>query len=457
MILENRDISKKELRKSSKKLAENLNFIDSRSQALLLSTTKSSRLLIWTSFLFVITLLTWMHLTKIDQLIRGVGRVVPSSKMQTIQNLEGGILSKVLVKEGDTVKENDILVELDKKSLQSKEKENSLKIYELKAKILRLEAESKGKKFVLKKGLKKGLSKEKLKQELQLYKVNKNLLAQEVNILKKQLFQKQNELKEKRAKKENLAQTLNLTEQEVQMKQDLLAQLVGSRNELNLAQQKLSSIRGEFSTTKLSIPRLISAIEEVKSQIKQTKIKFQKKAVEELTLAKDELARVKQLNISKKDRVNRATVRSPVAGVVQKLFFNTIGGVIKAGEKIMQIVPTNDILIIESKIRPSDIAFIRLKQEVIVRFTSYDFSIYGSLKGKVIHISADTMLDQTDKKSYYQVQIKTNKNYLGQEKSQLKIMTGMVTTVDIITGKQSIMDYILKPILRAKFNVMSER
>jgi adhesin transport system membrane fusion protein len=453
MILENRNISKKELKKSSKKLAKNLNYIDSRSQALLLSTTKSSRLLIWTSFLFIITLLSWMQFSEINQLIRGVGRVVPSSKMQTIQNLEGGIVSKVLVKEGDMVKENDILIELDKKNFKSKEKENRLKIYELKARILRLEAESKGKKLILK----KGRLKEKLKQELQLYKVNKNVLAQEVNILKKQLFQKQNELKEKRAKKENLAQTLSLTQEEVQMKQDLLAQLVGSRNELNLAQQKLSSIKGEFSSTKLAIPRLISAIEEVKSQIKQTKIKFQKRAVEELTLAKDELARVKQLNISKKDRVSRATVRSPVAGVVQKLFFNTIGGVVKAGEKIMQIVPTDDTLIIESKIRPSDIAFIRLKQEVIVRFTAYDFSIYGSLKGKVIHISADTMLDEADKKSYYQVQIKTHKNYLSQEKDQLKIMTGMVATVDVISGKQSIMNYILKPILRAKFNVMSER
>ena len=452
-MLKNRNISKKELKKSSKKVTPHLEYLDSRSQALLLSTAKSSRLLIWFSFLFFITLLTWMYFTQIDQLIRGIGRVVPSQKIQTIQNLEGGIISKVWVKEGDRVQVDDILLELEKKNFESKEQENNLKIYALKAKILRLEAEIKGKRIIIK----KGVLKKSLQQELRLYNVNKNALAQEVTILKKQLFQKRNELKEKKAKKEHLKNRLNLTKQEVQMKKDLLAQLVGSKNELNLAQQKLSSIEEEYSATQLAIPRLVSVIEEVKTQIKQSKIKFQKKAVEALTIAKDELARVTQINISKKDRVSRATVRSPVAGVVQRLFFNTIGGVVKAGEEIIEIVPSDKGLVIQTKIRPSDIAFIRLGQEVVVRFTAYDFSIYGSLKGEVINISADTIIDETDKKSYYQIEIKTIKNYLGNEKSRLKIRTGMVATVDIISGKQRIMDYVLKPILRAKHNVLSER
>ena len=452
-MLENKNISKKELKKSSKKIAQHLDYIDSHSQALLLSTTKSSRLLIWFSFLFFLSLFIWMYFTQIDQLVRGIGRVIPSKKIQTIQNLEGGIVSKVWIKEGDKVQIDDVLLELDKKNFESKEQENSLKIYALKAKILRLEAEAKGKKLILK----KGVLRENLKQELRLYNVNKNALAQEVTILSKQLFQKRNELKEKKSQKEHLENRLKLTKQEVQMKKDLLAQLVGSRNELNLAQQKLSSIEGEYSATQLAIPRLVSVIEEVKSQIKQSKVKFQKKAIEALTIAKNELARLKQMNISKKDRVSRATVRSPVTGVVQRLFFNTIGGVVKAGEEIIEIIPSDEGLVIQTKIRPADIAFIRLGQEVIVRFTAYDFSIYGSLKGEVIHISADTIIDETDKKSYYQIEIKTKKNYLGNKKNSLEIRTGMVATVDIISGKQRIMDYVLKPILRAKFNVLSER
>ena len=453
MSLENRDISKKELRNSSKKIAPHLEYVDSRSQALLLSTTKSSRVLIWFSFLFFLSLLSWMYLSQIEQLIRGTGKVVPSKRVQTIQNLEGGIISKVWVKEGDIVQVDDVLVELEKKNFQSKEQENNLKIYALKAKILRLNAEIKGKNFIIK----KGLLEENLKQELQLYNINKNSLLQEINILKRQLFQKQNELKEKNAKKKHLKHRLSLTRQEVQMKKNLLEQLVGSRNELNLAQQKLSSIEQEYSATKLAIPRLNSVIEEVRGEIKQSRVNFQKKAIEALSLAKEELARVKQINISKKDRVSRATVRSPVAGVVQRLFFNTIGGVVKAGEEIIEIIPSDEGLIIQTKIRPSDIAFIRLGQEVIVRFSAYDFSIYGSLKGEVVNISADTIIDNIDKISYYQIEVKTKKNYLGEAKNRLKIRTGMVATVDIISGKQRIMDYVLKPILRARLNVLSER
>jgi adhesin transport system membrane fusion protein len=241
------------------------------------------------------------------------------------------------------------------------------------------------------------------------------------------------------------------------MKRNLLAQLVGSSNELKLAEQKLSSIRGEFSATTLALPRLISVIEEVKTEIKSIKISFQQKAVETLNEVKAELARLEQLDISKKDRVSRATVRSPVTGIVQRVFHNTIGGVVKAGEAIMEIIPSNDILIVSTKIRPADIAFIHLKQEAVVRFTAYDFAIYGSLKGKVINISADTIVDELDKKSYYQVQIKTNKNYLGVEEQQHKIMTGMVATVDIVGEKRRVLDWVLKPILRAKYNVFSER
>jgi adhesin transport system membrane fusion protein len=343
-----------------------------------------------------------------------------------------------------------VLMELDKTVFQSKKEENQLKIEELKAKIHRLEAESKGNRFVAKNTAKE-------QQEYQLYRVNQKLLQQEIAILDKRLFQRRNELKELKAKKTNLHKSLTLTQEEVKLKKDLLAKLVGSQNELNLAEQKLSSVEGEYAATALAIPRLISAIEEVKTKVKQVSIAFEKESTEELTLAKDELARVEQSNISKKDRVKRATVRSPVEGVVQRLFHNTIGGVVKAGEPIMEIVPSNDMLLVSAKIRPADIAFLYLHQEAIVRFTAYDFAIYGSLKGKIIHISADTMVDEVDKQSYYQVQIKMQRNYLGKQNSRLKLMVGMVATVDIVGEKQRVLDYVMKPVLRAGQNVLSER
>jgi adhesin transport system membrane fusion protein len=450
MSLSSRDINFKEVRKASRKIKSSTEYIDSRSEAMLLSTNHISRVLIWLSFLFFVALIAWMYTAKIDQLIRGIGRVIPSQKTQTIQNLEGGIVSKILVHEGDRVEQDMVLIELDKTAYKSKKKENQLKIDELKAKIKRLEAESKGKKFFAKRG-------RRLKQEARLYRANQKVVYQEIAILKKQLFQKRNKLKELKAKKQNLQKSLHLTQKEVDMKRDLLAQLVGSKNELNLAEQKLSSVEGEFEATSLAIPRLVSVIEQVKTEIKQVKITFQKKATEELTVAKDELARVEQSAISKKDRVTRATVRSPVAGIVQRLFHNTIGGVVKAGEPILEIIPINDTLIINTKIRPSDIAFISIHQEAVVRFTAYDFAIYGSLRGEVINISADTIVDNFDKTSYYQVEIKTNRNYLGEKEHKLKIMTGMIATVDIVGEKKRVLDYILKPILRAKQNVLSGR
>jgi len=432
---------------------KDLEFIDSRSEALLLSTSKSSRFLIWFTLLFFISIFTWMYYTKIDQLVRGEGRVAPAQKIQSIQSLEGGIISKILVHEGDVVTASQTVIELDKRNFVSKEEENTLKIDELKAQIKRLNAEARGKKFILK----KGPLYVKLKQEYLLYKKNKELVSQDILILKKQLSQKRNELNEKEEKKIHLNNKLVLTQSEVTMKKNLLAESVGSPAELNLAEQKLSDIQGEYAVTDKAIPRLISAIEEIKLKIKKVRMEFQKKSIEALNKAKDELARVQKSNVSKKDRVERATLRSPVAGIIQRVLLNTVGGVVKPGETIMEIIPTDDKLIINTKIRPSDIGFIYPNQKAIVRFSAYDFAIYGSLEAKVINISADTIVDEVDRKNYYQVQIETTKNYLGEEDGKLHLMPGMVATVDIVSKKKRILDYILKPILRAKQNVFSQR
>ena len=415
-----------------------------------LNNTKPTRAVIWLSFLAVSSLLFWTYEAKIDQLIRGEGRVVPAQKTQSIENLEGGIVAKVLVHEGQKVAKDEVLMELDQTVAKSKKQESAVKIKALKAKLERLNAEAKGVAF------KKGKA-QPYKEEYALYQANQKLLKQEIKMLKKELFQKQNELSEKLAKKRNLKESVRLTQKEVTMKRELLAKLVGSRNELNLAEQKLSSIKGEFEATSLAIPRLRSVIEGVKSKIKKVQIDFRQKALEQKAKVALELAQLQESNVAKEDKLKRTTIRSPLNGVVQQIFHHTIGGVIKAGEPIMQIVPTDDALIVTAKIRPSDIAFIYLGQKAMVRFSAYDFAIYGSLKGEVINISADTILDEVTKRSYYQVQIRTDKNYLGSQEQKLKIMTGMVATVDIVGQKQRVLEYVLKPILRGKQGVLSGR
>jgi adhesin transport system membrane fusion protein len=207
----------------------------------------------------------------------------------------------------------------------------------------------------------------------------------------------------------------------------------------------------------LLIPKYESIVSEAKSEVDKLKTTYVQNSRKELV---DVRAKLKQENQSKKakeDRVNRTLVKSPVNGVVKQLFINTVGGVVKPGSDIVEVVPMEDKLVVDTKIRPADIAFIHPNQKATVRFSSYDFAIYGALEGKVINISADTIVDEIDRKNYYLIQIRTDKNFLGNSETPLPIMPGMIATVDIIIGKKSIMDFILKPIMRAKQNFLSQR
>jgi len=208
---------------------------------------------------------------------------------------------------------------------------------------------------------------------------------------------------------------------------------------------------------KLSIPRLISVLEEQKDNITEVKLAFHNAAKEAYNEVKAEMTRIKRTNIAREDKVQRTLVRSPVNGTIKQLLVNTVGGVVKPGMDIIEIVPTQDNLLVEAKVRPADIAFLYPGQRAIVKFSAYDFAIYGSLEGTLTHISADTIIDEIDKQNYYLVKIKTDKTYLGNEDNKLNVMVGMTADVDIITGKKTVLDYILKPILRARENVLSER
>ena len=206
----------------------------------------------------------------------------------------------------------------------------------------------------------------------------------------------------------------------------------------------------------MSIPRLESAIKEVKSNIEETRLLFQNEAKRSMNEAVAELRGIRSDSTALEDQVKRTLVRSPMKGIVQTLFVHTVGGVIKPGADIIEIVPSDQTLLVEVKVKPSDIAFIYYGQKAIAKFSAYDFSIYGGLEGKVVHISADTITDQKDN-TFYTIRIKTNKNYLGSEANPLKIIPGMTVNVDIITGKKSVMDYILKPILKTKQYTFTER
>jgi len=447
---------KKDIKKLALKNEDDLNYINSVSSAMLMKTNFTTRAMLWIGAFVIVWLIVWAYYAEIDALTRGQGKIIPSHQLQIIQNLEGGIVSEILVEEGETVKKGQILIKIDDTNFISNFLENELRYNELEAKSIRLLAESSGHKFKASKEIEKK-SPDLIKHERSLYLSNKEQLNNNILIYKRRLEQKRNERTEAEAKLKQLQLNYKLIQQEVDINKPLVDKGIVSEVEFLQLQRQQSSLQGEMQAIKLSIPRLISVIEEQKNNIKEVNLKFKNTAKELYNETKAEMERLKRTNIAREDKVKRTYVRSPVDGTINQLLVNTVGGVVRPGMDIVEIVPSQDNLLVEAKIRPADIAFLYPGQKAIVKFSAYDFAIYGSLKGELTHISADTIVDEIDKQSYYLVRIKTDKNYLGSEKKKLKLIVGMTADVDIITGKKTVLDYILKPILRARENTLSER
>jgi adhesin transport system membrane fusion protein len=232
-----------------------------------------------------------------------------------------------------------------------------------------------------------------------------------------------------------------------------------SKVDLIRIKKELSQLRGDLQSTYINIPKAKYAMEEAKNRISEKAKIFRAEASNELQKLNTEIKKYESKLVSEEDKLDKTILHSPVDGIVKQINVNTVGGVIKSGMDLIEIVPQSDILLIEAKIDPKDIAFINPQQKAIIKVTAYDFSIYGGLDGKIVEISADSILDKNDKnqKSYYKVMIKTNQTYLEKNGDKLPIIPGMITSVDIVTGKKSILDFILKPILKTKQNAMHER
>ena len=295
-----------------------------------------------------------------------------------------------------------------------------------------------------------------IKNERSLYNTNKQQLQSKLNALKEQLSQRRHERKEAQSSRDSMKKSLKMIDEEVKMTKPMVVKGVRSKIDFLKLQREANEVRDRYNAARLSIPRLISAIEEVKSTIKETSLLYMSDAKLKLNEAVSELKAYRANSTALQDQVSRTLVRSPMKGIVQRLFVHTIGGVIQPGADILEIVPTDSTLLVEVKIKPSDIAFIYFGQKAIVKFSAYDFAIYGGLDGEVVLISADTITDQKEN-VFYTVRIKTNKNYLERNGEKLKIIPGMTVSVDIITGRKSVLDYILKPILKTKQYTFTER
>lgn len=432
-----------------------LEYMQSLSAAVIYNRPKK---LHWVLVSFTITIfafIIWASYAKIDEIARGSGKVVPSGQNQVIQNLEGGIVSEILVKEGDFVKKDQILLKISNEKSSSTLVSNEIKIDYLKAQIKRLEAQIKQEPFEYKKSEDENLNSF-LENEKKLYESNTQQIESKVQILKEQLIQKQSDLNDIKQTIQHLKFSVDAIKKEVKMTEPMVKRGIRAEVDFLKLQREESEAIQKLQSAKLSINKTKSEIKEIKKKIEETYEAYEIKSQEKLNEITTSLKDLQANSVANLDQVNRTIVKSPSNGIVQKLYVNTIGGAIKPAQDLIEVVPTDYNLIVEVKILPSDIAFIYQGQNAVVKFSAYDFSIYGGLEGEVINISPDTITEKDDK-TYYLVRIKTDKNYIGTEEKKMKIIPGMIADVDIITGKKSILDYILKPILKTKQYTFTER
>jgi len=444
--------------KKEKITNDELEFSSSLSSAVLQKPARTPRIILYVSFIAFSWLLVWAYFAKIDERVQASGKVIPSSKVKKIQNLEGGIVKAILVHEGELVKKGQELIKIDNIKSKGSLGEKKAKYYALLAKTVRLRAEANGKNFNPK-AVKEKIPSTYLESEKNLYLSNKSKLKSKIRVLQDQLRSKKNELNEMRSKVNFAKESVKLIQEEVDMKRPLVDKGLESRPEFLKLQRELTDKKNEYQAAKLAIPRLKSEMAEINSKIKAAKDEFKSKAREDLSKALGEIAQVKELKNTLENEVSRTKVVSPVDGIVKKVEVTTIGQVIKSGDSMMEIVPVDDKLLIEAKVKPKDIAFLYPGQKANVKVTAYDFSIYGGLKGKVVSIGADSIIEKTAKgeQAYYLVQIKTNKNFVEKNGKKGVIMPGMIISADILTGKKTVLSYLIKPIIKAKQNALKER
>ena len=436
--------------------SDDLDFIRSTSAAMLEQTPKRSRLLLYLVAIMIALLLAWANNAPLDEIARGEGKVIPSQQIQVVQNLEGGIVSEILIKEGDKVDKGQVLLKIDDTNFESSFMESRLRYFELLAKAARLTAEAEGlEEFEIPVSVLEEAP-ELARNEQALFKSHKRKLQSNLEILKNQLEQHQHEVKEAQSKKEQINRSYLLTQKELSIIKPLFKAGAVSEVDVIKRERQVNDLRGDLEAVKLSIPRLKSTILESENKIKELVIRSKSESREELNEVAAEIPRILESIDTLQDKVSRTEVRSPVHGTIKQLLVNTINGVVQPGMDLVEIVPIDDALIIETKVRPSDIAYLFPGLKAIVKFTAYDFAIYGGLEAEVIHISADSITDEKDE-SYYLVRVKTLKNYLGATEDSLPIISGMVAQVDILTGKKTVMDYLLKPILKTKQKALNER
>jgi adhesin transport system membrane fusion protein len=411
-----------------------------------------ARILLRALFASFLIFILWAGMVDIDEVTRGEGKVIPSQQLQVLQSLDGGIVSKILVNEGDTVNAGQVLLQVDSTRFEASVKENRSEYLSLSAKAARLQAITEGKPFTPPADV-ANEDPTTVAQERQLYVTANNEMQTQISIARQELEQRQQELSEAMSKQTQSSQAYESSMKELAVTKPLLNSGAVSEMDLLRLQRDVDRYRSERDIAGAQISRVRAAVNEANHKIQEVELNFRNNASKELSETMAKLNSLTQTSAGLTDKVKQSTIRSPVHGLIKRLLVNTVGGVVQPGRDIVEIVPLEGKLILEAKVLPRDIAFLRQGQKATVKFTAYDFSIYGGLDATLELIGADSVTDDHGN-TYYTVRVSTTKTALA---NNLPIIPGMVAEVDIITGRKSILSYLLKPVLRAKQAAMTER
>jgi adhesin transport system membrane fusion protein len=453
---------------------KDLEMVDDVYGAMMTDAPSSHRLIIWALVSLAISFFVWAFFAELDQVTTGLGKVIPSSQIQVIQSLDGGIMQDMYVKEGMIVKKGQALVRIDATRFRSDFAQQEQEVYSLQANVRRLETElnsivitdmaSDWREQVKITKLPLTFSAELTELEPELIKRQKeeysgrlDSLSNQLEILVRQIQQRQQETKELASKIKTLTKSFQLVSRELSLTKPLADKGIVPEVELLKLERTVNDIQGELATLRLLRPKVKASQDEAILKRREAVFTFAAETRTQLSDLQTKLSRMSEAQVGAQDKVNKAEITSPVNGTIKSIHINTLGGVVQPGVDIIEIVPSEDQLLIETKIIPKDIAFLHPGLPAVVKVTAYDFTRYGGLNGIVEHISADTTQDE-EGNSFYIVKVRTELSSLTRDDgTEMPIIPGMLTSVDVITGKRTILEYILNPILRAKDTALRER
>ncbi|WDE02650.1 HlyD family type I secretion periplasmic adaptor subunit [Thalassomonas actiniarum] len=451
---------------------QDLSMADDVYGAMLIRAPGLHRLTIWAMAGLVLSFILWSHFSALEQFTSGTGKVIPSSQVQIIQSLDGGILQKLFVQEGMQVSKGQAIASIDDTRFRSDVAEQNQELNSLRANIIRLRAELASIFIGVDDSWQQQIKVTKkvpeypqdlntqaplmVQQQQQEYSGRLDNLINQLAIQNQQIQQRKQEIAEQGSKIKTLEISYRLASKELELTRPLAQKNIVSKIELYKLERSVNELQGELSAIRLLTPKLKSAFKEAILIRRDSALTYRREARAELNELQNKLSKMNEAQVGTQDKVTKALILSPVVGTIKTIHINTLGGVVKPGETIAEIVPTQDKLMVEAKIKPRDIGFIYPGLPAVVKITAYDFARYGGLTGKVEHISADTTQDE-EGNSFYLIRVRTDASSIkNKDNEEMPIIPGMLTDVDVITGERTILEYILTPILRAKKAALRE-